>query len=139
MGRYSVKMIIILVAVATLATGCFDGGESSDERPEDTTTLPAAPVTTASTAPLTTTSTARPAGEPLAYTVQQGDTLGSIAANFNTTVELLVEVNNIADPNTLQVGQELIIPAPGTTAGTTTTTTPGAAGGSTTTTTTTGP
>jgi len=117
-------MIVILAALAVITTACFDSGSSTDEPPEDTTTLPAAPVTTASTAPLTTTST-RPAGEPLVYTVQEGDTLGVIAQNFNTTVELLVEVNNITDPNTLQVGDELIIPAPGTTGSSTTSTTVG--------------
>jgi LysM repeat protein len=129
MGRFSMRMIVVLLMVSTMATACFDNGDSSDERPEDATTIPAAPVTTASTAPLNTTTTGRAAGEPLVYTVQEGDTLGSIASNFNTTVELLVEVNNIADPNSLQVGQELIIPAPGTTPGADSTTSSTAPGG----------
>ena len=44
------------------------------------------------------------------YTVQWGDTLYSIAARFGTTVEALVQLNNLSDPHRLQVGQRLIIP-----------------------------
>jgi len=121
-------MVVILVALAAITSACFDSGSSSDDPPDDTTTLNSAPVTTASTAPLTTTTSGRAAGEPLVYTVQEGDTLGLIASNFNTTVELLVEVNNITDPNALQVGEELIIPAPGTTPGADSTTSTTAGG-----------
>ena len=42
------------------------------------------------------------------YLVQQGDTLGKLAARFHCTVEQACEWNNIADPNKLQVGQKLI-------------------------------
>jgi LysM repeat protein len=121
MGRIRLRMIVILVALAVATTGCFDSGSSSDDRPEDETTESVPASTTPTTvSPVTTSTTDRPVGEPLVYTVQPGDTLAAIAQNFNTTVELLTEVNNIADPNALQVGQELIIPAPGTTPGVTT-------------------
>ena len=43
------------------------------------------------------------------YTVVKGDTLSKIAAANNTTVAKLVELNNIADPNYIVVGQVLII------------------------------
>lgn len=43
------------------------------------------------------------------HTVQKGDTLSKIAAANNTTVDKLVELNNIADPNYIVVGQVLII------------------------------
>lgn len=43
------------------------------------------------------------------YTVQEGDTLSSIADLFGVTVEALLAENNIADPNSLQVGQVLVI------------------------------
>lgn len=43
------------------------------------------------------------------YTVQKGDTLSKIAASNNTTVDKLVKLNNIADPNYIVVGQVLII------------------------------
>ena len=47
---------------------------------------------------------------PVVYEVQEGDTLGGIAAQFDVSVELLQTANGITDPTTLQVGQELIIP-----------------------------
>jgi LysM repeat protein len=42
--------------------------------------------------------------------VQAGDTLGVIAANFGTTVDELLAVNGLSDPNYLYVGQQLVIP-----------------------------
>ncbi len=47
---------------------------------------------------------------PLRYTVVAGDTLYLLAQLFNTTVNELVRVNNIADPNRIQVGTVLTIP-----------------------------
>lgn len=59
------------------------------------------------------------------YVVKQGDTLFEIAQRFNTTVQNLVDLNNIANPNMIEVGDVLVIdgqaggnqqpsPAPGT-------------------------
>ena len=44
------------------------------------------------------------------YIVQPGDTLNVIAAEFGIPVRDLVAVNNITDPNSLSVGDKLIIP-----------------------------
>lgn len=46
----------------------------------------------------------------MTYTVKKGDTLSAIAKVFNTTVENLVENNNIQNPNMIYVGQVLVIP-----------------------------
>ena len=43
------------------------------------------------------------------YTVKSGDTLSEIAQKFNTTVEKLVELNNIQNPNLIYPGQVLKI------------------------------
>lgn len=43
------------------------------------------------------------------YTVQAGDTLSAIADKFGVTVEELVELNSIADPDVISVGQVLIL------------------------------
>ncbi len=43
------------------------------------------------------------------YIVQSGDTLWSIAARFNVTIDELMAANSLVDAN-LQVGQQLIIP-----------------------------
>lgn len=48
--------------------------------------------------------------EPNTYRIEAGDTLGAIAARFNTTVEELVDLNDIEDPNMIYVGQVIKIP-----------------------------
>jgi murein DD-endopeptidase MepM/ murein hydrolase activator NlpD len=45
------------------------------------------------------------------YTVAPGDTLSAIAEQFGVTVEALAQLNQIADPTLLQVGQVLLIPS----------------------------
>ncbi|MCA9957651.1 MAG: LysM peptidoglycan-binding domain-containing protein, partial [Anaerolineales bacterium] len=44
------------------------------------------------------------------YVVQQGDTLSSIARQYGTTVQAIVQANNIENANFITVGQVLIIP-----------------------------
>jgi LysM repeat protein len=44
------------------------------------------------------------------YTVQPGDTLSGIAARFGTTVNTLVQLNGIKDPNLIYSGQILKLP-----------------------------
>lgn len=43
------------------------------------------------------------------YTVQSGDTLGAIASKFNTSVNTLASINNIANPNLIYPGQVLSV------------------------------
>jgi stage VI sporulation protein D len=44
------------------------------------------------------------------YRVQSGDTLSSIAARFGVSVQALINANGITDPNSLSIGQVLVIP-----------------------------
>jgi LysM repeat protein len=55
---------------------------------------------------------ATPSPAVITYTVQPGDTLAKIAAEFGVTVEEIVEANDIEDPSLINVGQVLIIPQP---------------------------
>ncbi len=76
--------------------------------PPPTTAPPATqqvPTTAAATAPL-----AEPAGT---YVVQSGDTLSVIADQFGVSTEALQAANGLNDVDTIQPGQELVIPAPG--------------------------
>lgn len=43
------------------------------------------------------------------YTVQKGDTLWKLAKRFNTTVEDILAVNDIENPDLIYPGQRLII------------------------------
>jgi LysM repeat protein len=49
-------------------------------------------------------------GQEIQYRVQPGDSLESIAAQFNSTAEAIAERNEIDDPNAIGVGQILFIP-----------------------------
>ncbi|MFN8381280.1 MAG: LysM peptidoglycan-binding domain-containing protein [Anaerolineales bacterium] len=51
-----------------------------------------------------------PKGTKVDYTVQAGDSLGAIAALFNSTIDDIIKENGITDPNALFVGQVLVIP-----------------------------
>ena len=43
------------------------------------------------------------------YTVKSEDTLSELAIRFDTTIESLVKLNNISNPNLIYVGQRLRI------------------------------
>jgi LysM repeat protein len=70
------------------------------EIPESSTTPAPTPSPTSTPTPPTSTTT---------YVVQPGDTLTRIAAKFGVTVNQLVRINNIQDPNLIRVGQVLQI------------------------------
>jgi LasA protease len=46
------------------------------------------------------------------YIVQRGDSLGKIAARYEINVPMLMAANQFNNPDLLEVGQEIIIPAP---------------------------
>lgn len=48
-------------------------------------------------------------GTKIEYIVQLGDTLAIIAEKFNSTVEDIMEQNKLENPNTIFVGQKLIV------------------------------
>ena len=50
--------------------------------------------------------------ESLEHTVAPGDTMGSIASSYGIPTSLLIEANNITDPNILSVSQILTVPPP---------------------------
>ena len=47
------------------------------------------------------------------HIVLRGETLSKIAGAYGTSVTALVERNSIANPNLIRVGQEILVPAPG--------------------------
>ena len=73
--------------------------------------VPPGPTTTPQPPPPTVVPTPIPPTQT--YVVQPGDTLTRIAARFGTTVQALVQANNIVNPNLIFVGQVLVIPGTG--------------------------
>ena len=49
-------------------------------------------------------------GPCFVYTIKRGDTLTKIAAHYGTTVNTLVELNNIKNKNRIYAGHKLLIP-----------------------------
>lgn len=92
-----------LLAAATVAAGLC--ACSNDDDGEQGVTLP--PIATSSTTP---TSVLVATTLPEYYEVQRGDTLTLIAAAFSIPVQALMSANGIADPDSIQAGQFLIIP-----------------------------
>ncbi len=74
-------------------------------------TIPAAGSPAQAPAPAPAQQPQQPSGATT-YTVQRGDNLATIAAQFGITYIQLAQMNNIADPDVLHVGQVLQVPAP---------------------------
>jgi LysM repeat protein len=74
-----------------------------------TTPTPTSTTPTPTYVPPTATPTLEP-GQTVIYVVRTGDTLYSIARQFNVTVQALTQINNISNSSYIQVGQQLIIP-----------------------------
>lgn len=53
-----------------------------------------------------------PGTDDLLYTIEQGDTLYSISRQFGVSVDTLIEVNNISNPDVIRAGDTLVIPPP---------------------------
>ena len=102
--------MVLLLAVVGAACG-GGGGTSTEERPlgldSDEATVPTIEALTP-TPPPTPTPTSTP--EAFIYVVQGGDTLGSIASEFGTSLNAIIAVNDLENPNVLSIGQQIEIP-----------------------------
>lgn len=56
------------------------------------------------------TATALPPGVTL-HTVSSGETLGAIARRYGVSIQALVDANDLANPDSLSIGQQLVIPS----------------------------
>lgn len=80
--------------------------------PAEVTPVPAQPEVTPQPSPVgpEPAPTPLPAQGYINYKVKWGDTLESIAYRFGTTVEELVRINNLTNPNLIYIGQILKVP-----------------------------
>jgi LysM repeat protein len=99
------------LAAATIAVLLIKAGLNNDSEPAAVvTTATTAATTTQPTTTLVLTSTGSSASQPAGgqyYTIESGDTLGSIAEKYDTTVEALLTLNPDVDPNALQPGDRI--------------------------------
>jgi LysM repeat protein len=113
LARYGAPAAFLIAAtVAVLLIKAGLGGSSADEATPTVPVLSTAATTTATpttkvtvTTPAATTSATTTAGEY--YTVESGDTLGSIADKYSTSVEELLQLNPGVDPTALHIGQKI--------------------------------
>jgi LysM repeat protein len=101
------------LAAVTVAVLLVRAGLSASDEPSTTTAATAttsatrATTTRRTTTRATTTAGTTTAGEPRFYTIESGDTFASIAAEFDTTVDRLRELNPEVDPTQLTIGQRI--------------------------------
>lgn len=102
-----------LAVVALLAAGC--GGDDDDPTGEDRPDIeedsaPTEPPVDTVAAPTPTAVPAEIEVPRLTYTVEPGDLLGDIAATFGVPLGAIISVNDMENPDLINVGQEIVIP-----------------------------
>jgi LysM repeat protein len=96
---------IAFLAAATIAVLLIKAGLGSGSKNTTTAAVTRTPTVATSTRSRTTTQTATTTARY--YTIQSGDTLGSVAIKENTTVADLLRLNPGIDPQALHVGQRI--------------------------------
>src|SRR5882724_9184250 len=113
-GAPAAFLAAVTIAVILIKSGLSGGSGSTTTVGLFPTTTRAATTTTTTTklvlttpqaTTATTTETTPPAAEY--YAVQSGDTLGSIAQKYATTVDELMTLNPGIDPTALHIGDKL--------------------------------
>jgi LysM repeat protein len=100
----------VTVAVLLVKSGLNGSGSQETTSAAPTTvahTAPAAPTTTIVLTDVGTGTTTTAPANAQYYVIQSGDTLGGIAAKYNTTVDELLTLNPAVDPNALHPGDRI--------------------------------
>ena len=109
----------LIPATALLLAACGGGGDDLPVPTAGPTTSQGEPIPTATPfaslpEPTIVSSSegaaAAPGAGPVGYVVEAGDTLSGIADRYDSSVEAIMEANELTDPTLIFVGQELIIP-----------------------------
>lgn len=112
-GLGMARIIATVLAALLLVSACGGDDEPSNANRPDDGVEPTPEVAGISVEAPTPTAVVveAPAADQLTYTVQPGDTVGLIAANFGVSVEDLVAANGLENADLISIDQELIIPA----------------------------
>jgi LysM repeat protein len=99
----------VTIAVLLVRSGLSEGDNAGAPATLSATTTAPAPTTTeAVVLPGTTSAATTGAGErEVVYEIEAGDTLETIAVEFDTTVERLLTLNPGLDPVALRIGEEI--------------------------------
>lgn len=95
-------LLVAFVVATPLVLFVLDGGSEGDK-----TGTRSGPTVSKTTPPTAATTTTR---GPIKYAVKPGDTLTSIAKQLGVATRVIVEANQLADPDHLTEGQVLLIP-----------------------------
>ncbi|HKC21159.1 MAG TPA: LysM domain-containing protein [Gaiellaceae bacterium] len=109
-GAPAAFLLAVTIAVLLIKSGLDTGSNEQTVAAPTTTahaTTAAAPTTTITLTASGTVSTTTVPANAQYYTIQSGDTLGTIAAQHNTSVDQLLTWNPGLDPNSLQPGQRI--------------------------------
>jgi LysM repeat protein len=111
-GAPAAFLAAVTIAVILIKAG-LSGGSDSGTTVGQVPTTTNAPAKTSTkivlTTPqaVTTSTTATTTPGAVYYTVQEGDTLGSIATKYDTSVDELLTLNPGVDPNEMHIGQRI--------------------------------
>ncbi|MGD8328868.1 MAG: M23 family metallopeptidase [Acidobacteriota bacterium] len=100
---------VLLAGLAAIGCGA--------KAPPDTTPSPPPSAASQTAGQPATTPAATPTPAGRMHTVQPGDTLWSLARRYGVSVDDFVRANDLPDPNSLSVGERLLIPGNATDAG----------------------
>jgi LysM repeat protein len=110
-GAPAAFLVAVTIAVLLVKAGLSGGDGSTTTVAASATTRPTTTGRTTTrlvlTSPTGTTTTATTAQEGEYYVIETGDTLGTIAEKYDTTVEELVRLNPGVDPTALRVGDRI--------------------------------
>jgi LysM repeat protein len=109
-GAPAAFLLAVTIAILLIKSGLDSGSkEPTVAAPTTTagTTTAAAPTTTITLTGSGTVSTTTTPANAQYYTIQAGDTLGAVAARYNTSVDQLLTWNPGLDPTALQPGQRI--------------------------------
>jgi len=110
-------MFLLLLGCSTNRPQVIVITSTPDNQQSELTSTDISPITVPTAIQLISpTSTVITDGETVnQHTVQAGDTLSQIAGTYNVSLQAVIDLNQISNPNLLEVGQILILPSPPTT------------------------
>lgn len=95
--QWALAIGVLAFSFAAVVASLLGGGDGS----------PAATTTTTSSVATTTTTTIP---VPLKHLVRRGESLFSIAQLYSVKIDAIIELNNLDNPDKLEVGDEILLP-----------------------------